>query len=255
VTSVLVQAGHSAAYPPYAVQGGGAPGEAAWTTDLAARIAAVLEARGITCVLVGHWHGRPPPLEVRQEYGLFLSLHYDSTERGRTRNSWCFADRAANDPAGAESDRAVALWQALYPAATGIPLREERRNVNTSYYYAFAATTPDTPGILLEHGCGSPVPVGDYPAGDDAAFLREQIDLVAQVDTDVILAFLERADDIPAPPTLPPPNPSAVLQAALAECNAIKAELEQELRRLEGRRRIKRGTTDRLIAAGRGEPT
>lgn len=44
----------------------------------------------------------------------------------------------------------------------------------------------------------------------------------------------------------------SAVETALARCNDIKAELEQELRRLEARRRLKRGTTDRLIAAGRG---
>ena len=195
---VLIQAGH---YP----NGGGAPGEAAWTHDLAQRIGRRLEPAGVQVTLIGDFYGQPAPTACAQDYDLFLALHYDAAiyaARGET-NSGCFADRGAGDPVGAASDRFIAIWESIYPPATGIPLANQRRNPNTSRYYALAATTPRTPGVLIEHGCGALVSTGGFPPGDDATILHERIDLVADLDAQAVGQFLSRVE--PAPPAASSP--------------------------------------------------
>ena len=185
--SVLIQAGH---YP----SGGGAPGEAAWCYDLAHRIAARLELAGVTVAVIGDFLNKPVPPQMYQDWDLFLALHYDAPilRNGVWDTSGCFADRAPLDPSGAAADRFIALWEPLYSLATGIGLDRYRGegNPNTDRYYAFNATTAATPGVLLEHGCGSPVPKDGYPAGSDAPFLHGSIDIVADADASAILAFL-----------------------------------------------------------------
>lgn len=197
---VLLQAGH---YP----DGGGAPGEAAWTYRLALGIAEWLTAAGIDTVIVGDWYGKTPPPATRETWDLFVSLHYDAAiyaDRGE-RNSGCFADRAALDPVAAQSDRFVALWESQYPQVTGIPLTPQRRNAKTSDYYGFAATTNETPGVILEHGCGAPVPVGRFPAGEDADYLHAHLQDVAQADAESIMAYLGAPMDPFGPVQLTPP--------------------------------------------------
>lgn len=182
---VVIQAGHSAAFPPYRSGGGGAPQEAAWTADLATRIAAHLRTAGATVDLVGSWlSGQTeyaPPAAMRQDADLFASLHYDADIY--PDRTGCFADRWEYDAAhvAAKSAHALATWEALYPAATGIPLRNHRRNVNTYRYYAFRAKTANTPGLLIEHGVGQ---------GLDRARLFDGIESIAAIDATAILTHL-----------------------------------------------------------------
>jgi hypothetical protein len=193
---VLIQAGHSAQFPPYRTGGGGAPGEAAWATDLAAVLAGRLRAAGVEVVCVGAWlvNGvvvMAPALVTDEDYDLFLSLHYDAN-LGPTYNTGCFADRARFDPMGAESDRFIRIWERRYPAELGIPLHNERRNPNTWDYYAFRDTTANTKGAILEHGVGQ---------GLDHATLFDRIDEVARVDAACVLEYLgittpEEEDDM-----------------------------------------------------------
>jgi N-acetylmuramoyl-L-alanine amidase len=122
---VLLQAGHSAQFPPYRTGGGGAPGEAAWATDLAAMLAGRLRAAGVEVVCIGAWlvNGvvvQAPALVTDKDYDLFLSLHYDAAIYAQ--NTGCIVARAANDPLGSLADRFIAIWQRRYPAALGIPL-------------------------------------------------------------------------------------------------------------------------------------
>jgi hypothetical protein len=184
---VLVQAGHSAQFPPYRTGGGGAPGEAAWATDLAAMLAGRLRAAGVEVVLVGAWLvngvvGPAPALVTDEDYDLFLSLHYDAAIYAE--NTGCIVARAANDPVGSLADRFIAIWKRRYPAATGIPLHQERVNTNMTDYYAFRDTTAQTPGVILEHG------VGALDGGLDHATLFDRIDEVARVDAACVLEYL-----------------------------------------------------------------
>jgi hypothetical protein len=195
VVKVLIQAGHSAQFQPYHTGGGGAPGEAAWATDLAAALAVRLRSAGIDVICVGAWLVNgvivpAPALVTEVDYALFLSLHYDAAVYAQ--NTGGFADRARLDPVGAEADRFIRIWERVYPARTGIPLHNERRNANTWDYYAFRDTTANTPGVILEHGVGQ---------GLDHAALFERIDEVARVDASCVLEYLgitnpEEADDM-----------------------------------------------------------
>lgn len=195
---VLIQAGHSAQFPPYRTGGGGAPGEAAWATDLAVLLAGRLRAAGVEVVLVGAWLvngvvGSAPALVTDEDYDLFLSLHYDAN-LGPTYNTGGFADRYRPErfpktdprskypnPNAANEDRFIAIWEHRYPEATGIPLRNERRNPNSYDYYGYHATTERTCSVLLEHGVGQ---------GLDHATLFDRIDEVARVDAACVLEYL-----------------------------------------------------------------
>lgn len=244
---VLLQAGH---HP----SGGGAPGESSWCFHLAHRIAAKLEAAGVECAVVGDWLNKPPPPQTREDWDLFLALHYDAAIYGDGKNTGCFADRATGDPMAGESDRFIALWETTYPGLLGIPLRNSRRNANTSQYYAFRDTTARTPGVIIEHGCGAPVGTGGFPPGEDAGTLHDRIDEVAEADALAAIVFLGAA--APAPPTEDiGMSRIAELEAILRDVQAdrewnfaLKMRFEAELRMLEAKRRLKRGTVERLIA-------
>lgn len=201
---VLIQAGHSAAFVPFQAGGGGAPGEAEWVTDLAKRLAARLSTRGVDVTLVGCWNldnSNAPAAVTKQDYALALSLHYDAAVYGAGKNTGCFADRARGDPMGAEADRFIALWEPRYTRATGLALHNERRNPNTWDYYAWRATTDQTPGVLIEHGVGP----------------EAELDTAADADAAAVLAFLDVVPAVPIVAPLPPPPATQEPDAAMTK--------------------------------------
>jgi hypothetical protein len=123
------------------------------------------------------------PAAAAGAYDLALSLHYDAAVYAQ--NTGCFADRWLYDTRAADADRFIGIWEALYPAATGIPLHNERRNPNSNQYYAYRSV-PVPPMVLLEHGVGM---------GDDHALLYDHLDLVAAIDALAITQFLGLEDD------------------------------------------------------------
>jgi hypothetical protein len=143
-----------------------------------------LRAAGVEVVCVGAWLvngvvGSAPASVTDEDYDLFLSLHYDAAIYAQ--NTGCIVARAANDPVGYLADRFITIWKRRYPAATGIPLHQERVNPNMTDYYAFRDTTAQTPGVILEHGVGQ---------GLDHATLFERINEVARVDAACVLEYL-----------------------------------------------------------------
>jgi outer membrane murein-binding lipoprotein Lpp len=216
---VLLQAGHSAQFPPYRTGGGGAPGEAAWATDLAAMLAGRLRAAGVEVVCIGAWlvNGvvvQAPALVTDKDYDLFLSLHYDAAIYAQ--NTGCIVARAANDPLGSLADRFIAIWQRRYPAALGIPLHQERVNPNMTDYYAFRDTTAQTPGVILEHGVGQ---------GLDHATLFDRIDEVARVDAGCVLEYL----GITAPEEEDDMSKVQELQAQIDQLNGITKTMQEQI--------------------------
>jgi hypothetical protein len=254
--SLLIQAGHSAAYPPHLPGGGGAAGEADWTTQLAARIADYLQASPTppTITIVGSWayytpsptpgappiiHIAPSPTEAAppNDYTLFISLHYNGSNTPIA--SGCNAGRALNDPAASRADEFINIWRSIYPAATGIPLDPTvPTSPNVQYYYAFEDTSPSTPGALIEHGYGNQA---------DHTVLFDNIDLIAQADTIAICAFLKIdpptftaqpnpgssppvQPQLPFPDPQPPPDQLSVYAEALRLANWQKHEMEAYIR-------------------------
>jgi hypothetical protein len=245
--SILIQAGHSAAYPPHLPGGGGAAGEADWTAQLAARIADYLQAAPTPpqTTIVGSWayylpsptpgdppilRVVPPPPAATQDYTLFVSLHYNGSNTPNT--SGCNAGRALNDPAAPRADAFIDIWRSIYPTVTGIPLDPTVPiSPNVQYYYAFEDTSPSTPGALIEHGYGP-------PGQGDHDILYNNIDLIAQADVRAICAFLKidpptftasNATTPPVQPT-PPENDLSVYAEALRLANWQKHEFEAYIR-------------------------
>jgi hypothetical protein len=225
MASILLQAGHAAwrsrsgrSYPAH----GGAPGEAQWCWDLAHLIAARLAAHGVGTTIVGQWYDLPVPPEAAEPAALFIALHYDAAVYGE---GGCFADGRRYQKMPAYPGEFITGWEATYPVATGIALRNGRRNENTALYYAYAGVT-NAPAALLEHGCGSPVPVGVYPAGQDWRFLHQQIELGADADAAAILAYLIERGLLPAEETED--------MGIIDELNRQVADLKREIEGLHG---------------------
>ena len=200
MVKILLQAGHAAwtsrsgySYP----DGGGAPGEAQWAWDLAHLMAARLAASDVESLIMGQWYGYelPEPPEAADPADLFIALHYDAAVYSPPTG--CFADRWANETETDATDSFIRIWSDSYPLATGISLHNERRNARTRLYYAYSAVKI-APAVLLEHGCGSPVPVGIYPPGGDSKYLHDHIDVVASVNVAAILSYLIEHGLLPA---------------------------------------------------------
>lgn len=205
---VLIQAGHSAAYPPYLLGGGGAPSEAEWTAKLASLVEPMLEASGVDVTIVGAWLVYsavvPPPAVVEEDYDLFLAFHYDAAVyAGSTGNTGGFCDRASGDPMGAVADRFITRFNARYFPVVGIRNATERRNDNTRDYYAFRYTSAQTPGVIIEFGVGQP------GVGGDAPTLWEQTDRIAGLVASAVVSHLiaEGAMDVDEPEPEPEPAP------------------------------------------------
>lgn len=181
---VLLQGGH---YP----NGGGAPGEAEWTMYLAKLVQIALGKAGVIVGVVGDYlPPKTPPAETHSDWDLYVSIHYDAYQPHLGYTSGCSYARFASEIEHWEADRFLSHWASGYPRGTGIPLTQYRVSDDMRYYYGFKPLTAVTPGVILEHGCGQ---------GDDKGILFDQIDKVAQVDAQVILAYLGIESSVPAP--------------------------------------------------------
>jgi hypothetical protein len=160
---VALQTGH-------APDGGGAPGEAAWTPRLAASLKERLTAAGVEVKVVPGFFNRTVPASVSDDADLWLSLHYDARFPD-AYTTGCCAGRGEFETEPWEADRFLAVWARVYPEATGVP-------------YAWRHLSYVTPGVLLEHGVGAP------GVGGDAALLHEDLDRVADADAAAVLEYL-----------------------------------------------------------------
>lgn len=217
MVSVLIQAGHSAAFPPHVPNGGGAPGEAEWAAILAQKVDDRLQAQGVEVTLVGCWalDNSSPPGEVKRDYDLFLSFHYDANLSATVAgyDTGCFCGRATLDPQAVRADQFIAIWNAIYPEATAIALHPERLNANVTDYYAFRVTSKNTPGVLLEHGVGQ---------GSDHETLFTHIDMIADTDAQAVLQFLGIQTQ-PMQPSYPD------LQAQIDQLNGVLTTINEQL--------------------------
>lgn len=229
---VLIHLSHSvwdpaiSGYRPY----GGAPGESAWIReDLVPKVVVACAARGIMTTLVaGDLLDHP---EFHQDYDAFIAPHYEANVHSEGGSFW---GRAAASLTAAKDDRLGNLFWARYSALAGRPQdRFNWNNVNVTDYYGFRLTTPNTPGILVEHGVGWNVP-SDY----DFTWLRNNSALIANVWGDTLMEFggievplrfavfaASRAFAVPATPAQVLAEDYAALYRAEAPKAGIRAEL------------------------------
>lgn len=174
---VLLQAGHFGAVPM-----SGAPHEAEWTEQLTLALRLKLQAAGVQTAVIGDFYRHAAPAVASEDFDLFLACHYDAAIY--RENTGCLIARGDFETEPWEADRFIAEWKHIYPAATGIPLQQERVNPNMTRYYALASLTYVTPGIVIEHGVGAP------GVGLDAPTLWDEMERVAAADANAVLAYL-----------------------------------------------------------------
>ncbi|MHB8620923.1 MAG: hypothetical protein ACYDAG_15340 [Chloroflexota bacterium] len=150
----------------------GAPGELDWIVRFQDRLQGRLEAAGHA---VKRTDGSGPNQDFAGD--VFLADHYDG---GAPESSHCMAAHAANDTTPAESERLLRCFQATYPAAAGIPLRQDLVTVDMTGYYGFAYEAQ--PDLIVEHGNGS--------NAHDSAILHGQLDLVVDATFHFLEAYL-----------------------------------------------------------------
>ena len=163
---VLLQAGHSSAFPPMAGYGGGAPGEADWTGRFCTTLQVHL-APYVDSTILGSWLSNgvlaTPPSEAGLKYDLAIFCHYDANIYGMGGG---FADRYRPEKWGKVTSQQtinaeicnqfIREWESTYPRDTGIPNVPSRRNANTWNYYAYRAMHRETPAVIIEFGVGAP---------------------------------------------------------------------------------------------------
>lgn len=121
------------------------------TTDVAARIKAILNTRGLTVdILREHDPDVPaPPLQGYRAAAL-VSVHVDSCSipglSGYKVARWRYSLMPETD------DRLVACLNRRYGAATGLGRHDNSININMWNYYAFREIGADTPGAIIELG-------------------------------------------------------------------------------------------------------
>lgn len=168
----------------------GAPGEATWVLDLVSRIQTALTARGIVSVITpGDLKDHP---EFHADYDAFIAPHYEANVHNEGGSFW---GRASASATPEKDDRLGAIFWQRYSLLPGKPQnRFQWNNVNVTDYYAFRQTTPNTPGILVEHGVGA-------PGAPDFQWLRDNVQAIANVWVSALAAFL--GTQPPGPQTVP----------------------------------------------------
>lgn len=208
---VLIQKSHYASYRPNGWSG--APGEADYILELCGYIDAITrntpiivfwtdgDYGGITGDSDLYFSNRHP--EFRDNYDAFIALHYDAdvyrNVAGDHLSGW-FWDRALASLTGPRDDALGQIWQRRYSLMSGVPsFHPERRNANTRDYYAFRATSINTPGIIIELGIGA-------PNAPDYRWLRDNIMNIAQTVKATLYEYGGIADTVPAPQPAPLPQ-------------------------------------------------
>lgn len=238
---VLLQAGHSALYAPYATGGGGAPAEAEWTARLVGALSTDLRARGIDTVCLGSWMSYGvagiPPTVAHEPYDLFIAAHYDAAIYGGGYNTGGFADRyrpenygrtiiPARHLASVQADAFIAEWEGWYFPSTGIPNATQRRNANTNDYYAFRGLAESTPAVLIEFGIGAP------GVGLNADLLWNRLDVVVGATANAVARNLADRGLYAIPPVPEPDDMEAELRALLPDPPITRAQALRDLQQL-----------------------
>ncbi len=170
----------------------GASGELEWIVRFQDLLQVRLEA-------VGHRVKRADGSGPDQDFAgdLFLADHYDG---GPADSSYCMASHASADTTPVDSERLLNCFLDRYPAAVGMPPRQDLVTENMTRYYGFSYE--GQPDLIIEHGNNS--------NAHDHDVLHNHIDLVVQATFDLIQDYFKGG----ATTTMPSKQPSSSTQPA-----------------------------------------
>jgi N-acetylmuramoyl-L-alanine amidase len=147
--------------------------------DIAVRVKALLEARGVEVELI------PATVPPSYDVDAFVAIHADGIANG-VKRGWKLATPWRTSPASQQLLRSVAE---SYPNATGMPEDVGGVTVNMRGYYAFAwrrhqhAVARTTPALIVE--------MGFLTSAADREIMIGQPDRVARGIADGILNYLD----------------------------------------------------------------
>lgn len=169
---VIIQAGHEGR----TTGSTGAPGERAFNSDVANRLADIL--RGMN-VEVRRVNADPSNEAIMGDWDLFIAIHYDADVYN---DDGGFVDypEPSTDAATEKSQAIAKTLSEVYFAETGIKNVPSRSNKNTRYYYMWKRLSAATPCVIIECGVGNREP-------RDKQFLQSQRDKVANALANGIL--------------------------------------------------------------------
>lgn len=158
--------------------------EALVNEEIATRVVKLLQAQGVSVMLLDEYDPRLQGLHTRA----LLSIHADSCidQSG-------FKVASAEQTAIPEQDQLlVDCLREKYSEATGLAFRPTAITKDMTQYHAFQRVADDTPGAIIETGY----------LGGDRALLVDDPDRVAAGIVKGILCFLDQQDALAKTPTV-----------------------------------------------------
>ena len=188
----------------------GASGEVEFTVRIRDRLSQILISKGFQIQLVDANFNCSS--ENQKDFDLFLAIHFDANIYG-TGGGFVDKPDPSVDSATIESEKIRKTIEDEYFKNTGIVNMPQRSNVNTKYYYMWAALTAKTPCVIIE--CGV-----DQDA-HDKVILADTDRVCNAIARGVCSAFSVSFDaPIPVPP-IPPVDQCLIYKQKLAEINTI----------------------------------
>ncbi len=164
--------------------------EALVNEEIATRVAAMLQAQGVSVMLLDEYDPRLQGLHARA----LLSIHADSCIEQSG-----FKVASAEQTVIPEQDQMlVGCLREKYSEATGLTFRSTAITKDMTQYHAFQRVADDTPGAIIETGY----------LGGDRALLVDEPDRVASGIVAGILCFLDQQDALAKTPTVTATNGS-----------------------------------------------
>ncbi len=164
--------------------------EASVNEEIATRVAAMLQAQGVSVMLLDEYDPRLQGLHARA----LLSIHADSCIEQSG-----FKVASAEQTVIPEQDQMlVDCLREKYSEATGLTFRSTAITKDMTQYHAFQRVADDTPGAIIETGY----------LGGDRALLVDEPDRVASGIVAGILCFLDQQDALAKTPTVTATNGS-----------------------------------------------
>ena len=223
---INLQAGHQHAKnncDPALKGGTGAPGEAEFTVRVRDRLSQILLSKknadgsdAFTIQLVDATFNCNPEAP-KQDYSLFLAIHYDADVYGKGGGFTDFPE-PSTDFATKESQRIAKAIASEYFKHSGIE-EISRSNANTRYYYMWKFLSANTPCVIIECGVGQ--------NAHDKVILADTERVATAIARGICAAFGVAYDALPPQPNpQPQPTPNPVKYVTIEQFNQLKAIVE-----------------------------